>query len=180
VALQPALLLAAAAEGGGGGLTDIDTTLFWATLVMFGIFALILGKFAWGPLLGIIEEREKSVRSAVDDAHRANQEARELLEKHKALVRDAGRERDELVKQAISEADQVRSDLVAQARAESEQLVERARGQIEREKASAIQALRAEVADLAVEAAAKIVTSSMSEENQRKLVDDFISGLPKA
>jgi F-type H+-transporting ATPase subunit b len=176
----PYAVLLAAAEGGGGGLTDIDTTLFWATLVMFALFAFVLGKFAWGPLLGIIEEREKSVRSAVDDAHKANQEAQELLEKHKALVRDAGRERDELIKKAIAEADQIRSDLVAKARSESEQLVERARGQIEREKSSAIQALRAEVADLAVEAAAKIVTSSMSEENQRKLVDDFIAGLPKA
>jgi len=173
-------VLLAAAEGGGGGLLDINTTLLWGTIVLFALFAFVLGKFAWGPLLGIIEEREKSVRSAVDDAHKANQEAQELLEKHKALVRDAGRERDELIKKAIAEADQVRSDLVAKARSESEQLVERARGQIEREKSSAIQALRAEVADLAVEAAAKIVTSSMSEENQRKLVDDFIAGLPKA
>ena len=173
-------VLLAAAEGGGGGFLDINSTLLWGTLVLFALFAFVLGKFAWGPLLGIIEEREKSVKSAVDDAHKANQEAQELLEQHKALVRDAGRERDELIKKAIAEADQVRSDLVAKARSESEQLVERARGQIDREKSSAIQALRAEVADLAVEAAAKIVTSSMSEENQRKLVDDFIAGLPKA
>ena len=48
--------LSAAAEGGGGGLTDIDTGLFIWTLVMFAVFAGILAKFAWGPLLKIIDE----------------------------------------------------------------------------------------------------------------------------
>ena len=165
---------------GGGGLTDLDTTLFWATLVMFALFAFVLGKFAWGPLLGIIEEREEGIRGAIDDAEKANSEAQSLLEKHREMVRDANRERDELIKKAVSEADRVRSDLVDKARSESEQLVQRARQQIDREKNAAIQALRAEVVDLAIEAAAKIVSSSMDEKSQRKLVDDFIAGLPKA
>jgi F-type H+-transporting ATPase subunit b len=171
--------LLAAAEG-GGSLTDFDTTLYWATLAMFALFALVLGKFAWGPLLGIIEEREKSVRSAVDEAHLANAEAQKLLEQHREMVREAGRERAELIERAKTEAEQVRNDLVARARSEGDQLVQRAREQIEREKAAAILELRAEVADLAVEAASRIVTSSLTPENQRKLVDDFIRDLPKA
>jgi len=172
--------LLAAAEGGGGSLTDFDTTLYWATLAMFGLFALVLGKFAWKPLLGIIEEREKSVRSAVEEAQLANAEAQKLLEQHREMLREAGRERAELIEKAVGEADQVRTDLVAKARAESEQLVERAREQIEREKSAAIQDLRSQVADLAVEAASRIVTSSLTPENQRKLVDDFIPELPGA
>jgi F-type H+-transporting ATPase subunit b len=172
--------LVAAAEGGGGGLTDFDTTLYWATLAMFGLFALVLGKFAWGPLLGIIEDREKSVRSAVEEAQQANAEARKLLEQHREMVREAGRERAELIERAVAEAEQVRNDLVAKARSEGDQLVQRAREQIGRETAAAIQDLRAQVGDLAVEAASRIVTSSLTPENQRKLVDDFIRELPKA
>jgi F-type H+-transporting ATPase subunit b len=172
--------LLAAAEGGGGSLTDFDTTLYWATLAMFALFAFVLGKFAWGPLLGIVEEREKSVRTAVEEAQQANAEAQKLLEQHREMVREAGRERAELIERAVAEADQVRNDLVAKARSESEQLVERAREQIEREKSAAIQDLRAQVADLAVEAASRIVTSSLTPESQRKLVDDFIRELPGA
>lgn len=175
-----AALVAAAEGGASGGLTDFDTTLFWATLVMFALFAFVLGKFAWGPLLGIIEEREKSVRSAVEEAHQANAEAQKLLEQHREMVREAGRERAELIEKATAEADQVKSDLVAKARAEGEHLVQRAREQIEREKSAAIQDLRAQVADLAVEAASRIVTSSLTPEAQRKLVDDFIRDLPEA
>jgi F-type H+-transporting ATPase subunit b len=96
------------------------------------------------------------------------------------MVREAGRERAELIERAAAEADKIKNDLVTKARSEGELLVQRAREQIEREKAAAIQDLRAQVADLAVEAASRIVTSSLTPENQRKLVDEFIEGLPKA
>ena len=70
-----ALALSAAAEGGGGGLTDIDSGLFIWTLVMFTVFAGILAKFAWGPLLKIIDEREQGLRDAVQDARKSKEEA---------------------------------------------------------------------------------------------------------
>jgi F-type H+-transporting ATPase subunit b len=163
-----------------GGLTDINWTLNVATLVLFLIFALVLGKFAWKPLLQLVEEREKGVRDAVEGAEKASAEAQALLERHKELIREAGRERDELMKRAAKEAEQLKADLSARARAESEQIVQKAREQIGREKTLAVQELRAQVADIAVEAAAKIVTSSLTPEAQKKLVAEFIADLPKA
>ena len=82
-------LLPVALLAGGGGLTDIDATLFASTLVLFALFAWVLKKFAWGPLLGIIEEREKSIREAVEGSEKANAEAKDLLEKHRAMLREA-------------------------------------------------------------------------------------------
>lgn len=176
-ATRLALLLAS--EGGGGGLTDINFGLTLWTIVLFALFAFVLTKFGWGPLLHLIEEREKSVREAVEGAEKANAEAQSLLEKHKELLREAGRERDEIVKRALKDADQLKADLHAQARSESEQMIQRAKEQIEREKGQAVLELRAQVADIAVEAAAKIVTSSLTPEAQKKLVSDFIDTLPK-
>ncbi len=172
--------LLAAAEGGGRNITDIDTALFVSTLVLFTIFAFVLTKFGWKPLLAMIEEREKSVRDAVDGAHQANTEAQALLDKHKEMLREAGRERDEMIKRALKEAEQLKADLQAKARAEADQMIQRAKDQIDREKTQAIQELRAQVADLAVAAASKIVTSSLTPEAQKKLVSDFITTLPKA
>jgi F-type H+-transporting ATPase subunit b len=172
------LVLLAAAEG--GGLTDINWTLNVATLVLFLIFAIVLGRFAWKPLLSMIEEREKGVRDAVEGAERANTEAGALLEKHKELIRDAARERDEVLKRAAKEAEQVKADLEARARTQSEQIVQKARDQIVREKNQAIQELRSQVADIAIDAASRIVTSSLTPEAQKKLVAEFIEGLPKA
>lgn len=163
-----------------GGLADLDVGLFWWTLVLFAIFATILGKFGWKPLLATIEERERSVRTAVEGAAAANLEAQALLEKHKEMIREATKERDEMLKRAAQEADQVKADLVARARAEGDQLLQRARLEIERDKAKAIQDLRSQVADLAMDAASKIVASSLSPEAQKKLVDEFITALPGA
>ena len=173
-------LSAALVAAGGGGLTDVNLTLAVSTFVLFLIFAFVLAKFGWKPLLRMIEEREKGIREAVEGAERANAEAQAALEKHREMLREAGREREEILQRALKESDLLRQDLVAKARAESELALQRARDQIQREKTAAIQELRAQVADIAVEAAAKIVTSSLTPETQRKLVDDYIAGLPKA
>jgi F-type H+-transporting ATPase subunit b len=170
------LALAMLAEG---GLTDIDTTLFYSTLVLFIVFAGVLAKFAWGPLLKMIEEREKGIQDAVAGAEQANAEARSLLEEHKQMLREAGREREEIIKKAVREAEQLKSDLSERARSESAQILAKAKEQVEREKNLAIRELRSQVADLAIEAAAKIVQSSLTPEAQKKLVSDFISQMPK-
>jgi F-type H+-transporting ATPase subunit b len=172
------LSLFLAAEGGGGGLTDVDQTLFFATLVLFVLFAFVLGKFAWGPLLAAIDGREKSVRDGVEGALKANTEAQSLLAQHKEMLRQAGREREEMVARAKQDAEAFKNELMAKARTEADQIVTRAKEQIEREKGQAIQELRAQVADIAVEAASKIVKSSLTAEAQKKLVSDYISSLP--
>lgn len=163
-----------------GGLTDVNLALTIWTVVLFVLFTVVLGKFGWKPLLAMIEEREKSVRDNVEGAHKANAEAAELLEKHKAMVRETLRERDEIMKRSQKEADQLKAQLVEKARAEGEQLVKRAKDQIEREKSLAVQELRQQVADIAVEAASRIVKSSLTPDAQKKLVSDYIGNLPKA
>ena len=172
----PALLASAA---GGGSLTDINFGLTLWTIVLFVIFAVLMTKLGWRPLLNAIEEREKGIRGAVDSAQKAHAEAQALLAQHKEMLREAGREREEIIKRALKDAEQLKADLTARAKAESDQMVERARQQIEREKAQAILELRTQVADLAMAAASKIVVASLTPEAQRKLVDDFLKTMPR-
>jgi len=173
-----AILALAASEG--GGLTDIDFTLTAATLVLFGLFALVLGKFAWGPLLEIVEGREKAVREQVEGAQKAQAEAQALLRERQEKLAAAAREREEMIARAQTEAEVIRAGLVTKARSDAEAILDRAKQQIQREKAQALQELRTEVADLAVEAAGRILQSSLTPEAQRKLVDDYIRSLPRA
>jgi F-type H+-transporting ATPase subunit b len=170
----------AAAEGGAGGLLSLDLTLLWSTAVLFALFAWVLGKFAWGPLLKIVDEREKGIRDSVETAQKAAVEAKALLTQHQEMLRGAGREREEILARALKEAETARTDLIEKARTDSETLVQRAREQIDREKNQAIAELRGQVADIAVEAASKIVKSSLTPEAQKKLVDDYITSLPQA
>ena len=171
-------LFLAAAEG--GGFLSVDATLLWATLVAFALFAWILGKFAWGPLLKIVDDRENTIREQVDSAQLAAAEAKDLLAQHQEMLKGAGREREEILQRAVKEAEQVRTDLVTKARADADLVVSKAREQMQRDKDQAIAELRAQVADIAVEAASRIVKSSLTDEAQRKLVDDYIKELPRA
>jgi F-type H+-transporting ATPase subunit b len=170
---------ALAAAASKGGLTDINGMLFVLTLVLFGIFALVLGKLGWKPLLDLIEERERGIRQSVEGAHQANSEAQALLVQHKETLREAGQQREEMLKQAFADADQARQSLLAQAKADAARLLEKAKEQIQREKQLALSEIRGEIAELAIGAASKIVESSLTEDAQRKLVDEFIEGLPK-
>jgi F-type H+-transporting ATPase subunit b len=162
-----------------GGLTDVNFGLTLWTIVLFILFAAMMAKLGWGPLLAAIEEREKGIRGAVDSAQKANTEAQALLAQHKEMLREAGREREEIIKRALMDAELLKADLSARAKAESDQMVQRAREQIEREKGQAILELRTQVADLAMAAASKIVESSLTPDAQRKLVDDFIKTMPR-
>jgi F-type H+-transporting ATPase subunit b len=179
MAIHVAGLLAAAEASAGGNIMSVDRTLFVATLVAFGVFAWVLAKFAWGPLLKIVDEREKTIRDQVDSAEKAAADAKSTLAQHQELLRGAGRERDEILARATKDSEALRGELQAKARADAEQIVGRAREQILREKDQAIAELRAQVADIAVEAASRIVKSSLSAEAQRKLVDDYIQELPR-
>jgi F-type H+-transporting ATPase subunit b len=176
-ALLPAAL--AAAEG-GFSFTDINWGISLWTVVLFVIFFVVMGKFGWGPLLKIIEERETHIAGTLESSERARADAQSLLEKHRQLVEEISRERADILKTAHKEAEQLKADLQAHARAESEKMVARARDQIEREKVQAILELRGQVADLAIAAASKIVTSSLTPEVQRKLVNDFLNAIPRA
>src|SRR5262245_21459721 len=173
-------LLAAAEGGAGSNLMSVDTTLLGATFVAVGIFAWILGKFAWGPLLNIVDAREKAIREQVDTAEKAAADAKAALAKHQELLQGAGRERDEILARAAKDAEALRSELQTRARADADQILARSREQMQREKDQALAELRGQVAEIAVEAASRIVKSSLTPDAQRKLVDDYIKELPGA
>src|SRR5258708_19683946 len=109
----PSLLLLSS-EGGGSSLTDIDLTLFVSTLVLFLIFALVLGKFAWKPLLEIVAEREKTVRDQVEGAEKARNEAQVLLDKRQKMLKHATRNREHMISPPTQQTEHVNNHLIAQ------------------------------------------------------------------
>ena len=163
----------------GGGFTDVNLGLTIWTVVLFTLFSIILYKLGWKPILAMVEEREKRIVEAVENASKAQDEAQALLVQQKEILREAGQQRESMMKQAFADAEQVRANLVAQAKVEAERLVEKARDQITREKDLAVRELRGQVADLAIDAASRIVKSSLSPDAQRQLVNEFLETLPK-
>lgn len=151
--------------------------MIW-TVVTFLLLVLLLGKFAWKPILAVLKERETTIRQALDEARQARKESESLLEQNRAILADARNQAREVLEKARQDAEQRRSDLVATARKEAEELLSRSRDEIQREKRQALRELREEAADLAIAAASRVVAGGLDAEHHRRLVDEYFASLP--
>ncbi|HHJ51940.1 MAG TPA: ATP synthase F0 subunit B [Caldithrix abyssi] len=161
-------------------MLNIDPGMMIWTWITFFIVLFILSKIALKPIMEAIESREKSIREDLETAHRQREEAESLLEKHRQLIAGAEQEAQKLIKESQQLAEKARQEIIEGARQESSRLIEKARQEIEHEKESALASLRAEVADLAIGAAEKVILQSLDEEKQKKVVDEYIKSMPKS
>lgn len=171
------LLLAAAEEESSGGLIDVVPGLMIWTLVCFAITFFVLKRYAFGPIQKTIDERRDRIRAAVDEADNARQEARELLEQHRQLIADAKGDAAAILADARKVADAQLERTKADAEAERLRRLEETRRQIEAETKRSLDLIRAEVADLTLEATARVTGKVLDAEDQRRLIDEAIAEL---
>jgi F-type H+-transporting ATPase subunit b len=171
--------IAAAAES-----TGLQINLFWIIVATanFLLLLVILWLFAWGPLTKMLDERRRKVEQGLRDAETARRD-RELAESERlAALNEARREANEIIARAQRVAQETRDADIAATREELDRMRVRAAAEIDAEKGRAIADLRAEVADLAINAAGRVVRASMDGPSQRRLVEEFLAetGTPEA
>src|SRR5882672_5588717 len=145
------------------GLTDINVALVVWTTITFALLIVVLGKFAWGPILQMIETRERTIADAIESAKRERAEAEKAAAEMRASLEKARVEAAEMVRKNQQE--------VAAAKAE---LIEQARATIEEERRAAVAELRSQVVDLAIEAAGRLLATQMDEKKQRQLIEEYL------
>src|SRR6266542_2883532 len=126
--------------------------MIW-TLVCFAITFFVLRKYAFGPIQKVIDDRRERIRQSIEEADRAREEARHLLEEHRKLVG-----------KAKTEADRQRR-------------LEETKRQIEAETQRALEQIRAEVAELTLVATSKVTGKVLDRDDHRKLIEDAIGDL---
>lgn len=160
------------------GLVSPDYgTIFWMVLA-FSVVFLILRRFAWGPVLKMLRERDESIEKALESAREAREGLSSLKTEQERMLQEAHAERDKL----MAEARQIREQLITKAREdalqESARVFEQAKNQIESEKIAAIGEIRQQVASLAVDIAEKILKKELSDRNlQENLIKEQLSDL---
>lgn len=146
-----------------------------ATVIVFIVLMLLLKKFAWGPLMGIMQQREELVASEIDAAEKARKESHQLLEEQKALLKEARTEAQAIVEGAKKQGELQREEIITAARNEATRLKESAVREIETEKEKAIAAVREEVVSLSILAASKVLSKEISEDDNRALIQETIA-----
>ncbi|MBO1004790.1 F0F1 ATP synthase subunit B [Pseudogracilibacillus auburnensis] len=144
------------------------------TAAAFLVLMLLLKKFAWGPLMGIMIRRENYIAHEIEAAEKSRTESSELLEQQKTLLKEARLEAQSMIENSKEHGEVQRQEIIATARQEAERLKESARVEIEHQKQEAIGALREQVASLSVMIASKVIEKELNEEDQQKLINDYI------
>ncbi|MGG8342581.1 F0F1 ATP synthase subunit B [Streptococcus uberis] len=144
------------------------------------VLYLLLKKFAWGSISGILEERSAKISSDIDRAEQARIEAETLAQKRENELAGAKQEASKIITDA-KELGQVKGEqLVAEASAEVSRLKEKAQSDIQQSKTEAISSVKSEMTDLTVLLAEKVLGANLDKSAQSQLIDSYLDDLGEA
>jgi F-type H+-transporting ATPase subunit b len=164
-------------EEGGSFLVSPDVGLMIWTLLVFGISLYLLGKLAFPRIAEALDRRQKAIEESIDAAERTRTEAEQILSEYRERLAEARGQADDIVARARKTGEAAENEILADARTKREEMMEQTRRDIQAETRRAIQEIRAEVADLTVLATEKVTRKSLTDEDQRKLVEEALAEL---
>ncbi|HEV3120323.1 MAG TPA: F0F1 ATP synthase subunit B [Isosphaeraceae bacterium] len=176
---------APAVHHGGGGhdegtpnILSADVVLGISTLVVFLLLLFVLGKFAWGPLVKALHDREEQLERTVQETERARHESERLLAEHRSHMAQVADQVRALIEKAHRDAEATAADILKKAQAEAEAARDRAKSEIATARDQALIEIWGKAADLAVSVAGRVLERELSPADHRRLVDQAVHDLP--
>jgi len=154
---------------------EIDPGLFVWSVITFLLLVGLLYKFAFNPLMRLQKARQAEIHQSILDAENLRDEAQQLLGDYKRQLAQARGEADAIVERARKAGETSKAEILEEARVQAEASLAKARKQIERDTNQALQKIREEAADLAITATAKVARTSLSQEDQLRLIKEAIN-----
>ena len=165
--------------GGESALLRFEPGLMIWTIITFVVLLIVLRKFAWGPLLAALDEREQNIKEALEQAQKTQRETELVLAENQRRTDKGFKKAEEIVQQARQEAEQMRQKMLQEAKAESRRVTEQGLRRIEAEQRAAMEEIRGVAGDLAIQAAGRLIQVSLSDQQQREIVDKFLADVPE-
>ncbi len=157
-------------------INDFSFGLFFWQMILFVLLLLLLKKFAWGPILSALNDREEGIKNALDSAEKAKLEMQNLQADNQKLLQEARTEREAMIKEAREIKEKMISDAKEEAKTEADKMITNAQAAIESEKKSAIAEIKNQVASLSIDIAEKVVKSELADKDkQLKLVESMLN-----
>lgn len=155
---------------------NINLTMIGQAISFF-IFVVFCMKYVWPPLMAALQERQKKIADGLAASDRAARDLELAQEKAAKELREAKQEAAALIEQANKRANQIVEASKDDARREGEKLIDQARSEIEQQRHQAREALRAEIATLAVAGAEKILEKSVDAKAHSEMLDKLAAEL---
>ena len=161
----------------GSFLITPNVGLMVWTLVVFAVSLLVLRRAVFPRIRDALDARANRITASIDAAEETRQKADQLLDDYRERLKDARGQADEIIARARTAAEAHERHASEDAKAKRDQLMEQTRRDIESETRRAIQEIRREVADLTVMATEKVTRKTLTEDDQRRLIEDAMSEL---
>jgi len=171
---------ATTAEGGEGlaqtlGSVYPNPAAVWPTWLAFIILFVLLWKFAFPAILGMLDKRSEAIRESLEKAEQTKVEAERLLEEYKEQLAEARGEANKVIETGRKVADSMKDEIIAKAREEAAGIIVKAREAMEADKKAAMAELQAEVANLSVAVAGKIIGQQLTAADHAALIDKYVT-----
>lgn len=169
---------ALAASGGGESnifAGDLGNAIW--TLVIFGLVLFVLGKYAWGPMLESLQQREKFIRESLEQAKADREAAERRLKEYEEKLTASRAEATAIVEEGRRDADEARRRIEEEARREADKMIERAKREIGIAQQTAVKELYATTATLATELAGRVLGREIKPEDHERLISESLDEL---
>ena len=158
-------------------LTPGSGLIFWQAVIFLALI-ILLRKFAWGPIIDGLKERENDISGALEAAKAAKDEMASLKADNEKLLADARKERDSMLKEAIATANQIKEEAKEETSKITAKMMEEAKATIENEKKAALADVKTQVAMLSLEITEKLIRKQFGDgKAQKALVDEYVKDL---
>ena len=154
---------------GGFHVVDMIVMLFF-----FLVLVALVKKFAWGPVMDMMEKREQYVANEIDEAEKSRKEAEQASKEAAEQLKQTKQEAQQIIEDARTAGAKQEQDIVASAKDEAERIKQAAQEEIQSEKDKALQALQDKVASLSVLIASKVIEKEISAQDQDNLIEEYI------
>lgn len=166
-----------ASEGLGDYIFGLDPQLLFDTAItmlsMFALF-LLLSYLLFNPAKNLLEKRQQKIKDDLDNASKEKEAGIAFKEEYDAKLKDVDKEAEEILRETRKKALKKENEIVAEAQAEAARIIERANREVELEKSKIKDEMKQQMIEVATAMAAKIVTVSLSEEQQKQLIADTL------
>ncbi|KRL63438.1 ATP synthase F0, B subunit [Lactobacillus psittaci DSM 15354] len=155
----------------------LGDTLYY--LVLFAILLLLVKHYAWGPVTDMMEKRRQQVIEDIDKAADDRKKAEVLANEREAQLKSSRQEATKILSTAKTNAEAAGKDILNQANLDAQGIRQKAKEDAAQAKTDALNEAQAQVADLSVLIAEKVIAKNLNAADQKDLVDQFIKGLDK-
>lgn len=158
---------------------NVDIIQILTHILGFLIVLWVLKRYAWKPLLGILEERQAKIKSDFDAAAAKRREAEDAATRYAEQLKGIEAEKRTRIQEGVNEGRHFAEEIREEARGEAKKIIEKARADIERDIAKAQVALKEKIVGMTMTATEKVIRQSLDAEGQRRLVENFINELER-